>query len=297
MGGNQNSYQFFLFGLLVLIAGCHRVSGDLHGDGEGQGLTIKAMTFNIRVPADAGDKSWERRGDVAARVLTSRKPDVVGFQEMVPKQRDDMLAAANDYAAFGLGRENDKGGESCSVFYLKQRWDIDQGQAGTFWYSDTPEAPGSSHWGNKWVRICTWARLVDKETGRGFYIYNSHFDFSEDFHLRAAGMLQQRMARRTHMAEPVIVMGDFNARPDGKGLAWLLDKERPVALEDAWGSARPGEDGFTFHHFSGIGRARIDYLLYSKGSFSVSRAEVIYDHEGDVWPSDHFPVWAEFSFR
>ena len=289
---------FPLLGSLGLIVGCHSAPGDLKRDpaiARDGALTV--MTFNIRVPADAGERSWERRRAVAARVLTSRQPDVVGFQEMVAQQRDDLLAAADMYAAFGLGRETDTGGESCAVFYLKSRWDLDRSQTGTFWYSDTPEMPGSSHWGNKWVRICTWARLVEKTTGRGVYIYNSHLDFSEEFHRRAAALLQQRMARRTHADEPVIVMGDFNSLPNDKSWGRMLDKEGPLALEDAWEFAHPGENGFSFHNFSGKAKARIDYLLFSKGAFRVSRAEVIDDHEGDVWPSDHFPVWAELRFR
>jgi len=291
------------YGVLVmlcsaLLGGCQSAPASRRGGvAISPGMTIKAMTFNIRVPADAGDRSWERRREVAAQVLRARQPDVVGFQELVPLQRQDLLALARDYAAIGQGREKDEGGESCAIFYLRQRWNVDPRQTGTFWYSDTPEEPGSSHWGNRWVRICTWARVVDRSTGRGFYVYNNHWDFSEAFHRRAVGLLQQRMAQRTHPAEPVIVMGDFNATPGSKGPGLLLAQESLLALEDVWVLAHPGEEGFSFHNFTGAGTCRIDFLLGSKGTFEVLRAEVIHDREGDVWPSDHFPVWAELRFR
>ncbi len=288
---------FFLFVFMLLNAGCSIIPGSSDGNINKEEMTIKAMTFNIRVPADPGEKSWEQRKIVAAKVITSRQPDVVGFQELVPQQRDDLLALVKNYSALGLGREKDTGGESCAVFYLKDRWEIDPGQTGTFWYSDTPEESGSISWGNKWVRICTWARLVDKKTGRGIYVYNSHWDFSEDFHRKAAGMLQERIALRTHLEEPLIVMGDFNSPPRDKWIAWLLEKDRRYPLEDVWVKTRPGEDGFSFHNFSGNGKARIDYLLASKGKFSVINAEVICDHDGNIWPSDHFPVWAELKFK
>ncbi|GAI64347.1 unnamed protein product, partial [marine sediment metagenome] len=32
------------------------------------------------------------------------------------------------------------------------RFNVDE--SGTFWFSDTPQVPGSSHWGNACVRIC-----------------------------------------------------------------------------------------------------------------------------------------------
>lgn len=273
--------------------GAERAQGVGKGGGLREALRVRAMTFNIRVPVDEGERSWERRRAVAAAVLGSRKPDLVGFQEMVPRQRDDLLADSGAYEAVGSGREKDRGGESCSLFFLKERWALDAGQTGTFWYSDHPELPGSNEWQAKWIRICTWARLLDKASGRGIYVYNSHWDFSEDFHLRAAGLLSSRMEQRAQRSEPVIVMGDLNASPDDKGLRWLLEGGRPLPLEDVWRTAHPGEDGFSSHDFSGVGKERIDYLLGPKGGFKVLEVEVVHDHDGAVWPSDHFPVCAE----
>lgn len=261
------------------------------------GLSVKAMTFNVRVPVDSGDRSWESRRAVAAKVLSTRQPDVIGFQEMVPQQREDLLAANPGYAALGSGREKDRSGESASVFYLQERWQLDPSQNGTFWYSDTPEVPGSNQWQAKWIRVCTWARLIEKTTGRGIYVYNSHWDFSEDFHRRASELLMRRMAARAHVSEPVIVMGDLNATPDDKGLAWLLAQEREIPLVDAWTLAHPGLAGYSNHDFTGKATQRIDYILATKGAFEARQAEVVTDHDGAVWVSDHFPVWAELIFK
>ena len=79
--------------------------------------------------------------------------------------------------------------------------------------------------------------------------------------------------------------------------AAILEQASPLALEDAWALTHPGEEGFSFHNFTGAGRCRIDFLLGGKGAFEVLRAEVIRDHEGEVWPSDHFPVLAELRVR
>ena len=33
------------------------------------------------------------------------------------------------------------------------------------------------------------------------------------------------------------------------------------------------------------------------GAFSAKNAEVVEDHQGAVWPSDHFPVAIDFEFK
>ncbi len=280
----------------LMVAGCAMRKPAMKAVAPG-GLSVKAMTFNVRVPVDSGERSWESRRAVVAKVLSSRRPDVIGFQEMVPRQREDLLAAVEGYVALGSGREKDRGGESASLFYLRERWDLDTSQTGTFWYSDTPEEPGSNQWQAKWIRVCTWARLVDKASGRGIYVFNNHWDFSEEFHRQASELLTRRIAARIHGDEPVIVMGDLNATPDDKGLAWLLAPDRALPLADTWVLAHPNEPGYSDHNFTGKADKRIDYIFATKGAFSVRQAEVVTDHAGPIWASDHFPVWAEIHFR
>jgi len=36
--------------------------------------------------------------------------------------------------------------------------------------------PGSTTWGNKLPRVVAWGRFVDAKTGRGVYVYCTHFD-------------------------------------------------------------------------------------------------------------------------
>jgi len=65
----------------------------------------------------------------------------------------------------GAGRDDGKTkGEYSAILYRRERFEVEQG--GTFWLSDTPEVPGSITWGNACTRICTWARFVERKTGR-----------------------------------------------------------------------------------------------------------------------------------
>jgi endonuclease/exonuclease/phosphatase family metal-dependent hydrolase len=215
---------------------------------------------------------------------------------MVPSQREDLLAAAKIYKSIGDGREKDRGGESCALFYRFERWQVDKEEQGTFWYSDTPQEAGSRHWGNEWIRICTWARLTERGSGRGVYVYNSHWDFSPDFHQRAAALLEKFIVARRHAQEPVVVMGDLNAGPaDAVFKSWSAPGAA-LRLEDAWLIKKPRQTGLSYHDFEGGGKERIDYILSRPGDFKVVDIDTALDHAGGIWPSDHFPLWANLRF-
>ena len=259
----------------------------------GAALKYTAMSFNVRVPVDKGDRAWEARRDIAAETIRKRMPDVIGFQEMVPAQRDDLLKALPQYASLGDGREKDRGGESCTLFYLKERWELDPEKQGTFWYSDPPDEPGSSHWGNQWIRICTWARLVDRESGRDLAVFNNHWDFSEDFHQKAAQLLVKKISGMKVGYGSLLIMGDLNTQPSDPVFKYFA-KQR---IQDAWKQGSGKDPGYTHHDFEGKGDERIDYFLVPTGRVKVHRIEVVGDHQGDTWPSDHFPLWAEMELR
>jgi endonuclease/exonuclease/phosphatase family metal-dependent hydrolase len=79
--------------------------------------------------------------------------------------------------------------------------------------------------------------------------------------------------------EPVVLLGDLNARPDGPEIAPLYTR-----YDDAWDEGGAG-DGFTFS--AADPRARIDYVFVSP-LIAVESATVL-----DTLASDHLPVVAE----
>ena len=84
----------------------------------------------------------------------------------------------------------------------------------------------------------------------------------------------------------VIVAGDFNTAPTGREHALLA-----AHLQDAWTAAqkRKGPEA-TFHDFTGKPDRRIDWIFYR--GLQVSQVQTITEHEGERYPSDHFPVLA-----
>jgi len=61
-----------------------------------------------------------------------------------------------EYGEVGVGRDDGKTvGEYSAILYLSDRYCADE--EGTFWFSETPEIPGSKDWGNSipcWQAHC-----------------------------------------------------------------------------------------------------------------------------------------------
>jgi endonuclease/exonuclease/phosphatase family metal-dependent hydrolase len=176
------------------------------------------------------------------------------------------------------------------------RWALDAEEHGTFWLSDTPNRPASRSWGNNFPRIVTWARLVHRQSGRALYVYNLHLDHeSENARTRSAELVLRRVNSRRH-ADPVVVLGDFNAEPGSAVLQILsqVPKGGKPGLRDSYNPKGSG-DG-TFHAFSGDREGpRIDYILVA-AKLDVLDASIIHDMAGDGYPSDHFPVQVSVRF-
>jgi len=269
---------------------------------------LRVMTFNIRYgTANDGENSWNRRKDLVCDVLRRHDPDVVGLQEALRFQIDDMRSALPGYAEIGVGRDDGMtGGEYAAILYREDR--LDGNERGTFWLSDTPEVCGSITWGNACTRICTWARFTCNASGRTFYLFNTHLDhvsqYSRD---RSVILLAERIRNRKHQ-DPVIVTGDFNAGEDNPAVLYVKGRGQlqaaknslamnPIPLVDTFRVLYPdANDAGTFNGFEGNrSGAKIDYILAQPG-IEVLHAAIVRDREKDRYPSDHFPVTAELAF-
>jgi endonuclease/exonuclease/phosphatase family metal-dependent hydrolase len=256
---------------------------------------LQIMTFNIRYgTAKDGDNRWTARREMLFDVLREGDADVVGLQEALAFQIDEIVAALPQYAVVGVGRDDaGRAGEFSAILFKKDRFRI--ADAGTFWFSDTPEVPASKSWGNNITRICTWARFIDRD-GRGFYHFNLHLDHqSQPSRERSTVLLRLRIAGRAFPADPVVVTGDFNVGESNPALAALVAKDDPKApFVDTYRVLHPDETvvgtftGFTFGNTAGD---KIDYVLVAPGT-EVLSADIIRTSRNDRYPSDHFPVVA-----
>ena len=283
--------RLFLISGLALV--CAMASSAAPSDTHG----LRVMTFNVRYgEAKDGINAWPHRRDLMVQVIRSEHPDVLGTQELLLPQAEYLQRHLPGYAWFGKGRngneidQNDN--EHMGVFYDTTRLKVLA--SGDFWFSDTPDKPGSMSFGQPMPRMVTWAQFQDLRSGKRFYYYDTHFPYQDGkqadaIRERCAEMIEQRLAALP-AAEPFILTGDFNASPDSAAHASLSE-----VLHDARTSA-PRQEGpaDTFHDFAGKADQRIDWILYR--GLKADAVRTVTTHDGKVYPSDHFPVVADFSW-
>jgi endonuclease/exonuclease/phosphatase family metal-dependent hydrolase len=264
-------------------------------------LDLRAMTFNIRNGrAKDGENRWELRKEFVCDVIRDYAPDVLGVQEAFRFQLDEFNKRLPEYGEVGIGRDGASKGEYTSILYLKKRFDVDE--SGTFWLSDTPTKP-SAHWGNRYRRVCSWARLIDKKSARAFYVYNTHMDHeSQRARENGAQLIMKTIMARTQ-PDPFILMGDFNASESNPVITYLkgdgkLAEQSPIPVVDSWRIMHPNEKvAGTSNRFNGyLGSSKIDYIFVMPGTH-VSKASIVRTNRDGRWPSDHYPVTAELSLR
>jgi endonuclease/exonuclease/phosphatase family metal-dependent hydrolase len=266
--------------------------------GDASHLTV--ATFNIRYgKANDGDDAWDKRRDLFMRTFKSMDADLIGMQEVLAFQLDEIKTACPQYTFISAGRDDGRReGESSPVGFKTDRFEAMA--SGTFWLSETPEKVGSKGWDAALPRVATWARLKDRKSGETLLFIGTHFDHKgKEARANAAKLLRSRVeAMRDGV--PVIVVGDFNAPEGSAPYKNLLGAEGDANhLVDSFREAHPqrGPDEGTFNGFKGKRDGdRIDWIVHTTDVKAVS-CEIVRDNDNGRYPSDHFAVRAVVQFR
>jgi endonuclease/exonuclease/phosphatase family metal-dependent hydrolase len=254
---------------------------------------LTVMTFNIRYgTANDGENHWLRRRDQLFALLRREQADVIGVQEALHGQLEEIVAAVPGYAYVGVGRADGvRAGEYAAILYRTAR--LVPRRTDTFWFSDTPAVVKSTSWGNQIERVCTWAFFEDRE-GTPFYVYNVHLDHqSQPSREKSVALLLARAAARDPKF-PVVVTGDFNAGEQNPATQAMR-----TAFRDSYRVRHPDArevgtfSGFTFGRTSGD---KIDYVFVDERT-EVLEAAILRDALHERYPSDHFPVTATVRLR
>lgn len=246
---------------------------------------LKVMTFNIRYgTADDGENSWEYRKNNVVETIKNFNPVLLGLQEALQLQIDEILKQMPNYSYVGVGRDDGKSaGEHSCIFYLKDRFSVDS--SSTFWFSETPNIVASKSWGNNITRICTWALFRDGLSGKSFYMFNVHLDHeSQPSREKSAELLVKKIREKSL---PVILTGDFNCGEDNAAIKTILESE----LKDSYRKLHEkiSNEG-TFNSFKGeTSGDKIDFIFVTK-KFEVIKSEIVRTNFKGKFPSDHFPV-------
>lgn len=256
---------------------------------------LAVMTLNMRYdnPED-GMNNWRFRRERIAGLIRSEAVDLLGTQEVLANQFDDLQALLPGYRAVGVGREDGaRAGEFNAVFFRSDRFELLD--SGVFWLSEEPETPGSKGWDGACERLATWTVLRDK-SGRELLFINTHLDHVGEQARREGVALLLRRIETLRDGRPVILTAISTPNPRRRSSRTWWPTEPCAAL----GTRQPERHG-TAWSFSDFGqlpeeeRPLIDYV-FCGGGLEVRSCSILPDTLGGGYLSDHAPVEARLKY-
>ncbi|MDR1056068.1 MAG: endonuclease/exonuclease/phosphatase family protein [Prevotellaceae bacterium] len=259
-------------------------------------MELNVITFNIRMDY-AGDSlnNWQYRKDAAAKIILNHNADILGAQEVLKNQLQDLKDRLPGYNSVGVGRDDgaDKG-EYSPLLYKKNRFTEEK--SGAFWLSETPDVAGSMGWDAACTRIASWVILKDNSMGKRIFAINTHLDHMGLTARNESAHLLMRKIAELSEGLPVILTGDFNDTHGSDAIENITNPENKGRLTDSKTIAeKTSGTHWTFHGFAKVPveeRDRIDYIFVSK-QIKVSEYEVATDTLNGVFVSDHKPVFVK----
>ena len=261
-------------------------------------IEINWATFNVRYdnPQDSLN-NWQYRKDSVYRFIIDHQLDIVGMQEVLHNQFEDLKAGLPGYSAIGVGREDGQTqGEYAPLFYRSNRFEVLD--SNTFWLSQHPDSVGLIGWDAACTRIATWAKFKDKASGKVFMAVNTHFDHVGTEARRNSALLIISKIKEIVGCEPAVLTGDFNVSDKWDAYETITTNE--FVLKDAYKVA-PKIDGvsYTFHDFGRLSdaeREKIDFIFVTP-QIEVLRSDIpACGNDSTGYLSDHCPQIAVLKF-
>ena len=256
-------------------------------------LQIEWATFNMRYdnPGDSLN-NWQYRKDTVCQYILAKKMDIIGMQEVLHNQLEDLKAGLPNYAAIGVGRDDGKEkGEYSPLFYRADKYEVLE--SNTF-----PDSVGFIGWDGACTRIATWAKFKDKATGKIFMGVNTHFDHVGTEARRESALLIIKKIKEIVGDQPAVVTGDFNVNDQSEAYQTITTNE--FVLKDAYKMTdQKAGPNYTFHDFGRYAmekREKIDFIFVTP-QIKVLNTEIAQNPETKTgYLSDHNPHMALLEF-
>ncbi|WP_224826582.1 endonuclease/exonuclease/phosphatase family protein [Cognatishimia sp. MH4019] len=239
---------------------------------------------------------WERRKGPMAAAVSAIGADVLALQEsesfgggsmatqnltldhLLAQNPALQAAAVGDPVRFPITQP---------ILYRADRLAVED--QGWFFFSETPDQIYSRTFNGSWPAFASWAQFRDLQSGAIFRVVNVHFEYRSRSNRRlSAALVRDRIAPWINAGEEVFVLGDLNAL---RGSATLgLIEEAGVQFVPVRGA--------TYHFNRGINLfGAIDHLGHTGGITLQGDPVVLRQQFEGEWPTDHYPVFGDFTLR
>ncbi len=287
----KSSSVALLFGVLGIYAfGLENDAPEL----ESQRFVVGS--FNVRFDGIGEDTwAWPRRRDRVALAIRHSDAHIIGLQEITSweglyavssRQIPDLIEDLPNFAIVGHSPQ-DKIWSSNPILYRPDLFVVEE--TGVLFFARDPERFPQGWWGDMTARFARWVRFSfvgDPE--RTILVVNAHYSPVRLYHRwRSSGILARHVPKLRLPGEPLVVLGDLNARPGRPSIQRLL---RRLALSDTLAA----DPGGSFNRGRREARpGRIDYVLASEQLYTHRSWIDTRVFSGEL-ASDHFPVYSEF---
>ena len=249
-------------------------------------MSLNLLTSGARLP---GNPAFTKRITAIQEMIQQYHPDIIGVQELTKFMFPYLSEIQTTYAIFGKSRHAFVGDEYSSILYNKNRFELLDGN--TFWLSPDINKPGSKFLFSQFPRIVTYIYLKDKYTQTTFSVFNTHLDANFDF-VRAKQILAlTKIIHKNQKGKFTIVTGDFNCTCDSKALLCMQKTKLSDLIERKFGTTLRGSIGsYRFHHLP------IDHIFVSESIKPITVTKITNSYN-NIFPTDHYPVYAKFSIQ
>lgn len=235
---------------------------------------IKVMSFNIRHHEDVDPQSLDERKGIILQTITDNDPDIVGLQEFADNWFEDWMVQQMSSIGYDNYMDESAGfGSPKVIFYKNNRFTrLDED---TFRIQLVQNRSG------------TWVILLDNATNREYFVCNSHWSTASEDRVETANIVKD-VVEANSQGRPLIVFGDFNAKPGTPEISVIKDTGGNNNLVCAH-----SESGNTFHGWNATGTSKLDWIFFSR-NLAFTSSKVIETSYNGYWPSDHWAVTATF---
>lgn len=245
---------------------------------------MKIVTFNLNCCWDGaeGINSFIHRAGMIYERINAETPDIMAFQEVVPKSIAFLRRILPEYDFYGHFRTKNFDVEGLYTAVRKDTFDVMAYE--TFWLSPNPYEPGSRfEKQSECPRICVLTDIRDKRNGFRLRLFNVHLDHISDC-ARALGIqCVLRKVEEYNKRKSVYtgILGDFNALPGSE----------PIEICEKFGFFDAASaQNCTFHDL-GKRKEKLDYIFLSEDMRGIVKNSFAWnDFKNGIYLSDHYPV-------
>ena len=240
-------------------------------------------SFNIRYDNPNDPLTWDERKQEVANAVAYF--DIVGFQEVLPNQLEDLQSLMPWMAHYSRGREADGSGEACPIFWQRDKYDLMHSE--TRWLAEYWQEEGEIGWDAQLPRIASIVTLYQRSTGKVVKVINSHWSHvSSEAREGAASLINSWSISKN--ADAIVVLGDFNAEDDTPEIQTLVDNGLVDTYYHSEVRCRRGFGTYVTFAPESKGRSRIDYIMVkgARGAWTCADEFI----KNGYYISDHLPV-------